>query len=170
MAFTKKDVVILYQTILGYQQKEKEVQDAMLAEKDFSGAASPKFKNTIAKNRIAIQNEYQAIEDAGKDINNIMVKYNEEAETISAELGTKDPKNGLWNFSPEKYSKFILASSDLKEKYKAEREGYEKQLGEYNTMLNDEVPFTPVSVSFDECPVWLSSDIQSVLLKYGILE
>ena len=169
MQITKEQVVILYRTVNEYQAQEKKVQEAMLANKDYKGASSAKFKSVLAKLKIVLQPEYSAIEEVGKGIGEVIKDYQEELNKLNNEYGTQDPRNGLWNFPVDKFPIYKEKAKELEVKYKDQLDGYNQQLADYEKFLKETVELNFEKVSTEQAPEWLSSEVFTTLLEFGIL-
>jgi len=134
---------------------------------------SVKFSYWLAKNRKRIQPEIESLEEAIESSRRYK-EYDMERARIAKFYADKD-KNGkpiIQNSSYvviEKLNEFNSELNILKEKYKDEVEKRDKQIEEYNNLLEEEIEFEGFKIKLEDLPDGIEPVFIEVLMDIDLL-
>jgi len=134
---------------------------------------SVKFSYWLAKNRKRIQPEIESLEEAIESSRRYK-EYDTERARIAKFYADKD-ENGkpiIQNSSYvviEKLNEFNSELNILKEKYKDEVEKRDKQIEEYNNLLEEEIEFEGFKIKLEDLPDGIEPVFIEVLMDIDLL-
>jgi len=134
-----------------------------------------KFSYFLAKNRIAIKSEVEALEEARKPEQDFL-NFEVERVKLAQEYSDKDSsgkpiiQNGAFVIV-EKLDQFEKQMEKLKKKYKNAIEQREAQMKEFEKILNEEyVINNPFKIAFSELPQSIEPSVIEVLISADLIK
>jgi hypothetical protein len=134
-----------------------------------------KFSYFLAKNRIAIKPEVEALDEARKPDQEFL-DFELERVKLAQEYSDKDSsgkpmiQNGAFVIV-EKLDTFDKQMEKLKKKFKSAIEQREAQMKEFDKLLKDEYTMTnPFKISFAELPQSIEPSIVEVLITSDLIK
>jgi len=133
-----------------------------------------RFSYFLAKNKVALKTEIEALDEAQKP-NAAFIEFENKRIDLAKKYSDKDvtgnPKihNGQYVIFDQK-DEFDEEIKNLREKFKAAIESREAQVEEYNKMLKDEVDFKPTKLKFNQLPKQIESVFLEIFIEADIIE
>jgi hypothetical protein len=133
-----------------------------------------RFSYFLAKNKVALKTEIEALDEAQKP-NAAFIEFENKRIELAKKYSDKDatgnPKihNGQYVIFDQK-DEFDEEIKNLREKFKAAIESREAQVEEYNKMLNDEVDFKPTKIKFNQLPKQIESVFLEIFIEADIID
>jgi len=133
-----------------------------------------RFSYFLAKNKVALKPEIEALDEAQKPSETYIEFENKRIETAQ-KFADKDaagnPKihNGQYVIFDSR-DEFEAEIKKLKTKFKTAISDRETQLLEYSKMLNEDVEFTLTKIKFDQLPKQIESAFLEVFIEANVIE
>lgn len=134
-----------------------------------------KFSYFLAKNRIAIKSEVEALDEARKPEQDFL-DFELERVKLAQEYADKDSagkpmvQNGAFVIVT-KLDKFEKEMEKLKKKFKASIEQRESQMKEFEKLLSEEyIMSNPFKISFSELPDSIEPSVVEVLITADLIK
>lgn len=133
-----------------------------------------RFSYFLAKNKVAIKPEIEALDEAQKP-NAAYLEYEakriETAQKFSDKDANGNPKvhNGQFVIF-DKRDDFESEIKKLKTKFKTAISGREKQLKEYDGMLDDEVETSLTKIRFSQLPPQIESKYLEIFIEANVIQ
>ena len=132
-----------------------------------------KFSYFLAKNRRRLQPEIEALEEIIKTPLKYQEYDTERAKTARSFADTDSEGNPIINQSnyviTEKLTEFNEALNKLKEKYKEHIDARQRQIKEYDEMLEEEIEFDGYKITLSELPEKIDAESIEILMDSGLL-
>ncbi len=135
---------------------------------------SVKFSYFIAKNKLAIKSEIDALNKA-REVSESFKLYDQKRASLASELadrmpGTDQPlTNNNQYIITEKKEEFDTKLEELKQLYKKELEYRIKQGDAFKQLLDENVKFEGVKISIEDIPESVEPAMLEVFLLNGLL-
>jgi hypothetical protein len=133
-----------------------------------------RFSYFLAKNKVALKTEIEALDEAQKP-NAAFIEFENKRIDLAKKYSDKDatgnPKihNGQYVIFDQK-DEFDEEIKNLREKFKAAIESREAQVEEYNKMLKDEVDFKPTKIKFNQLPKQIESVFLEIFIEADVID
>lgn len=133
-----------------------------------------RFSYFLAKNKVALKTEIETLDEVQKP-NAAFIEFENQRIDLAKKYADRDaagnPKvhNGQYVIFDKK-DEFDADIKKLRTKFKDAISNREKQIEEYNKMLNDEVEFTPSRIKFNQLPKQIESVFLEIFIEADIIE
>jgi hypothetical protein len=132
-----------------------------------------KFSYFVAKNRLSLKNEREAINEA-QEPSEVFKTYDQDRGTLAEKFADKDPngkpiiQNNQYVIT-EKWNDFEKELEKLKKKYKKVIDERNEQLEKLKEFLNEEVEFEGHQIKLDNLPSDLEPNIVEIFLVTNLI-
>jgi hypothetical protein len=153
--------------------KRRDLVELWKMMKEYEGSKGVKFGYFLARNRKKLQPEIEALEEAitpNETYKTYDIKRVKLAEFYSDKDSNGSPVIRNSNYViDEKLDEFNTELASLKEKYKTVIDDREKQIIDYNKMLDEEAEFDGFKIDLNALPDEVDSKFIEVLMNTELL-
>jgi hypothetical protein len=133
-----------------------------------------RFSYFLAKNKVALKSEIEALNEANTPSAAYLEFENKRVEGAQRfadkdEVGNPKVFNNQYVITEHK-SDFEAEMKKLKTKFKTAIEAREKQIKDYEDLLEEEVEFKPTKLRFSQLPRQVESSVLEVFIEADIIE
>jgi len=128
-----------------------------------------KFSYFVAKNKLAIKGEVEAL-DAAREVSEAFKAYDTKRAALAAEMADKLPgvgtpmtENGQYVIK-ERKEEFDKALSELKEQFARPIAEREEQIATFNELLDEKVEFKNYKIKFGDIPSSIEPSVMEIFI------